>query len=49
MTRKFYHQKLSEDDDKPICLLCDSFSLYYCTINDQYYNKKHIIDHDENE
>ena len=49
MMRKFYHQKLSDYDDKPICSLCDSFSLYYCTINDQYYCENHILGHDENE
>jgi len=49
MIRKFYHQKLSDYDEKPICSLCDSFSLYYCTINDQYYCENHIFGHDENE
>jgi len=49
MIRKFYHQKLSDYDEKPICSLSDSFSLYFCTVNDQYYCEKQNLGHDENE
>jgi len=49
MSSKFYHKKLSNDDEKPVCSLCDVKSLYYCNMNDKYYCVNHILDHDENE
>jgi len=49
MTNTSYHQKLSLDDKKPICSLCNEESLYYCTMNDEYYCVKHVLGHDENE
>jgi hypothetical protein len=49
MTNTSYHQKLTSDDKKPICSLCNDESLYYCTMNDDYYCVKHVLGHDENE
>ena len=49
MTNNQYHHKLSLDDKKPICSLCNEESLYYCTMNDEYYCINHVLGHDENE
>ena len=46
---KNYHYKLSDDDNKPKCALCDAACSYYCNMNDLYYCEKHVIGHDENE
>ena len=46
---KNYHYKLSADDKKPKCALCDNDCSYYCNMNDLYYCEKHVIGHDENE
>tara|TARA_B110000438_G_scaffold6398_1_gene6357 strand:- start:379 stop:540 length:162 start_codon:yes stop_codon:yes gene_type:complete len=46
---KNYHYKLSADDKKPKCALCDDDCSYYCNMNDLYYCEKHVIGHDENE
>ena len=49
MRSKNYHYKLSSDDHKPKCALCDDDSSYYCNMNDLYYCEKHVVGHDENE
>ncbi len=49
MTHNIIHIKLSVDDKKPKCALCDVKSLFYCNMNDLYYCEKHIVGHDENE
>ena len=49
MINRIYHIKLSEDDKKPKCALCDKESLFYCNMNDIYYCQKHVVGHDENE
>ncbi len=49
MRSKNYHYKLSSDDHKPKCALCDNICAYYCNMNDLYYCEKHVIGHDENE
>ena len=49
MKSKNYHYKLSDDDNKPKCALCDDNCSYYCNMNDLYYCEKHVIGHDENE
>ena len=49
MTSKFYHHKLSTEDERPICSLCDKLSHYYCIMNDKYYCSNHVLGHDENE
>ena len=49
MTNNQYHHELSSDDKKPICSLCNEESLYYCTMNDEYYCINHVLGHDENE
>ena len=49
MKSKNYHYKLSTDDHKPKCALCDDDSCYYCNMNDLYYCEKHVVGHDENE
>ena len=46
---RIYHSKLSEQDYKPICQICDQESSYYCNMNDQYFCTIHIVGHDENE
>lgn len=46
---KIYHTKLSEQDEKPPCKLCNENSLYYCNMNDQYFCSIHVVGHDENE
>ena len=46
---KIYHSKLSEQDEKPICQVCDQKSSYYCNMNDQYFCTTHVVGHDENE
>jgi galactose-1-phosphate uridylyltransferase len=46
---KIYHTKLSEDDKKPPCKTCGENSLYYCSMNDQYFCTIHVVGHDENE
>jgi len=46
---KIYHTKLSEQDEKPPCKECGENSLYYCTMNDQYFCTIHVVGHDENE
>ena len=49
MKSKNYHYKLSTDDHKPKCALCDDDCSYYCNMNDLYYCEKHVVGHDENE
>ena len=49
MKSKNYHYKLSDDDKKPKCALCDDICSYYCNMNDLYYCEKHVVGHDENE
>ena len=49
MENKFYHRKLTTEDKKPVCSLCNQISIYYCTMNDAYYCSNHILGHDENE
>ena len=49
MSSRFYHRKLAKEDEKPLCSSCNQISLYYCTMNDEYYCVNHILDHDENE
>ena len=49
MKNKNYHYKLSADDKKPKCALCDNGCSYYCNMNDLYYCEKHVVGHDENE
>ena len=49
MISRTYHIKLSEDDKKPKCALCNKESLFYCNMNDLYYCQKHVVGHDENE
>ncbi len=46
---KMYHTKLSEEDEKPPCKECGESSLYYCSMNDQYFCTTHVVGHDENE
>ena len=46
---KIYHTKLSEEDEKPPCKMCKENSLYYCSMNDQYFCAIHVVGHDENE
>ena len=46
---KMYHTKLSEEDEKPPCKTCGENSLYYCSMNDQYFCTIHVVGHDENE
>ena len=49
MTSKIYHIKLSDDDKKPKCALCDQQSMFYRNMNDLYYCNIHVVGHDENE
>ena len=49
MSSRFYHRKLVKEDEKPPCSLCNQLSLYYCTMNDEYYCANHVLGHDENE
>jgi hypothetical protein len=49
MSNRFYHRKLTKEDEKPLCSLCNQNSLYYCTMNDEYYCANHVLGHDENE
>ena len=49
MRTQNYHYKLSSDDYKPKCALCDDDCAYYCNMNDLYYCEKHVVGHDENE
>ena len=49
MSNRFYHRKLAKEDEKPLCSLCNQNSLYYCTMNDEYYCANHVLGHDENE
>ena len=49
MSNRFYHRKLVKEDEKPPCSLCNQISLYYCTMNDEYYCANHVLGHDENE
>ena len=49
MSSRFYHRKLTKEDEKPPCSLCNQLSLYYCTMNDEYYCANHVLGHDENE
>ena len=49
MNNRVYHIKLSKDDRKPKCALCDNMSLFYCNMNDLYYCINHVVGHDENE
>ncbi|RNJ76118.1 MAG: hypothetical protein D9C04_07680 [Nitrosopumilus sp. B06] len=44
-----YHTRLSEEDAKPPCQSCGGESLYYCSMNDQYFCTIHVVGHDENE
>jgi len=37
MSSRFYHRKLAKEDEKPLCSSCNQISLYYCTMNDEYY------------
>lgn len=46
---KVYHTKLSNQDEKPPCNICEKNSLYYCNMNDQYFCTVHVVGHDENE
>lgn len=46
---KIYHTKLSLNDPKPKCNMCDGESSYYCNMNDAYFCQVHVIGHDENE
>lgn len=46
---RIYHQKLSEEDQKPPCIMCGQNSLFYCGLNDSYFCQTHVIGHDENE
>jgi len=46
---KVYHTKLSDQDEKPSCNMCEKNSLYYCNMNDQYFCTVHVVGHDENE
>ena len=46
---KIYHTKLSKEDHKPTCQLCENISDYYCNMNDQYFCTIHVVGHDENE
>ena len=39
MRSRIYHYKLSGDDKKPKCALCDQQSMFYCNMNDLYYCK----------
>ena len=49
MKSRNYHYKLSDDDKKPKCALCDQQSMFYCNMNDLYYCNIHVVGHDENE
>jgi len=49
MSNRSYHRKLAKEDEKPFCSSCNQISLYYCTMNDEYYCANHILGHDENE
>ena len=49
MANRFYHRKLANEDEKPVCSLCNQISHYYCTMNDAYYCSNHVLGHDENE
>jgi hypothetical protein len=49
LASRSYHRKLTAEDKKPICSLCNQTSLYYCIMNDEYYCSNHILGHDENE
>ena len=49
MRSRIYHYKLSGDDKKPKCALCDQQSMFYCNMNDLYYCNIHVVGHDENE
>lgn len=46
---KIYHSKLSDNDIKPKCNICDKESQFYCNMNDQYFCIVHVVGHDENE
>ena len=49
MKSKIYHYRLSDEDNKPKCALCDEKSMFYCNMNDLYYCDSHVVGHDENE
>ena len=49
MKSRNYHYKLSVDDTKQKCALCDQQSMFYCNMNDLYYCNIHVVGHDENE
>lgn len=46
---RIYHTRLSEQDQRPPCKMCNEQSLYYCNMNDEYFCPIHIVGHDENE
>ena len=49
MRSRYYHRKLSIEEPKPKCAMCESDSRYYCNMNDQYFCEIHVIGHDDNE
>jgi len=46
---RILHVRLSEEDQKPKCLMCGEKSEFYCNQNDAYFCAAHIVGHDENE
>ena len=49
MRSRYYHRKLSIEEPKPKCSMCELNSMYYCNMNDQYFCEIHVIGHDDNE
>ena len=49
MRSRYYHRKLSNEEPKPKCSMCELNSMYYCNMNDQYFCETHVIGHDDNE
>ncbi|MDI1495201.1 MAG: hypothetical protein K8823_507 [Cenarchaeum symbiont of Oopsacas minuta] len=46
---KFYHRPIDPMDSVPSCTNCGQKSAYFCCMNDAYYCKKHVMNHDDNE
>ena len=46
---RIIHMRLAQEDAGYPCRTCRAESEYYCTANDAYFCREHIIGHDENE
>ncbi len=46
---RILHVRLSEEDQRPRCQVCEEKSEFYCNQNDVYLCAAHIVGHDENE